>query len=52
MEYFPILFAITFLPLLGVLIILGISGEKEIVERNARNAALLTTVATFLFSMD
>jgi len=51
MEYFPILFAITFLPLLGVLIILGISGEKEIVERNARNAALLTTVATFLFSM-
>ncbi len=51
MEYFPILFAITFLPLLGVLIILGISGEKEIVERNARNAALLTTVATFIFSM-
>ncbi|MBT5073644.1 MAG: NADH-quinone oxidoreductase subunit M [Kordiimonadaceae bacterium] len=51
MEHFPILSAITFLPLLGVLIILSISGEKEIVERNARNAALLTTVATFLFSL-
>ena len=51
MEHFPILSAITFLPLLGVLIILSIKGEKEIVERNARNAALLTTVATFLFSL-
>lgn len=51
MEHFPILSAITFLPLLGVLIILSINGEKEIVDRNARNAALLTTVATFLFSL-
>jgi len=51
MEYFPILSAITFLPLFGVLIILTINGEKEIVDRNARNAALLTTVATFLFSL-
>ncbi len=51
MEHFPILSAITFLPLLGVIIILSINGEKEIVERNARNAALLTTVATFLFSL-
>ncbi|MBL4603010.1 MAG: NADH-quinone oxidoreductase subunit M, partial [Emcibacteraceae bacterium] len=51
MEHFPILSAIIFLPLLGVLIILSINGDKEIVERNARNAALLTTVATFLFSM-
>ncbi len=51
MEHFPILSAITFLPLLGVLIILSITGEKEIVDRNSRNAALLTTVATFLFSL-
>lgn len=51
MDHFPILSAITFLPLFGVLIILSISGDKEIVERNARNAALLTTVATFLFSL-
>lgn len=51
MEHFPILSAITFLPLLGVLIILSIKGEQEIVDRNAKNAALLTTVATFLFSM-
>ena len=51
MEHFPILSAITFLPLLGVLIILTINGEEAIVIRNARNAALLTTVATFLFSL-
>lgn len=51
MEHFPILSAITFLPLLGVIIILSINGDKEIVERNSRNAALLTTVATFLFSL-
>ncbi|MDG1438995.1 MAG: hypothetical protein P8P98_08440, partial [Emcibacteraceae bacterium] len=51
MEHFPILSAIIFLPLLGVLIILSINGEKEIVDRNTRNAALLTTVVTFLFSL-
>ena len=51
MEHFPFLSAITFLPLVGVLFILLIRGEEEIVARNTKNAALLTTLATFVFSL-
>ena len=48
---FPILSVITFLPLLGVLLILLIQGETQTVARNARNTALLTTLFTFFLSV-
>lgn len=48
---FPILSLITFLPLVGVLFILLIQGEPDMVARNARNTALLTSLFTFLLSL-
>ncbi|MEZ0225266.1 MAG: NADH-quinone oxidoreductase subunit M [Alphaproteobacteria bacterium] len=48
---FPILSLITFLPLLGVLFMFFIRGDKETVARNARNTALLTSVFTFALSL-
>ncbi len=47
----PILSAVTFLPLLGALFIFAIRGNDEIAVRNARYVALWTSVITFLLSL-
>jgi NADH-quinone oxidoreductase subunit M len=47
----PILSLVTFLPLLGAAFIFAIRGEPDVVARNTRNVALLTSVATFLLSL-
>jgi NADH-quinone oxidoreductase subunit M len=51
MTDWPLLSITTFLPLLGAAFILSIQGEPQVVARNARNVALLTSVATFLVSL-
>ncbi|WP_337995659.1 NADH-quinone oxidoreductase subunit M [Oleispirillum naphthae] len=51
MNEWPLLSIITFLPLVGVVFILMIRGDEEIVTRNARNVALLTAGATFVMSL-
>ena len=51
MANLPLLSLVTFLPLLGAAFILAIRGEPEVVARNARNVALLTSAATFLLSL-
>jgi NADH-quinone oxidoreductase subunit M len=47
----PLLSLITFLPLVGAAFIFTIRGDREVVARNARNVALLTSVTTFLLSL-
>ncbi|MDR3436666.1 NADH-quinone oxidoreductase subunit M [Telmatospirillum sp.] len=47
----PLLSITTFLPLLGAAFILTIRGDALVVARNARNVALLTSLATFLVSL-
>ncbi len=51
MTDWPLLTITTFLPLVGALFILTIRGDAPVVARNARNVALLTSVATFLVSL-
>ena len=51
MTDWPLLSLTTFLPLLGALFILAIRGEPQVVARNARNVALLTSAATFVLSL-
>ena len=51
MSDWPILSAITFLPLAGALIILLIPADSAIAARNIRNVTLFTTVFTFLISL-
>jgi len=51
MTEWPILSVITFLPLVGALFILLIRGDEEIVNRNARQVALWTTIITFILSL-
>jgi NADH-quinone oxidoreductase subunit M len=51
MDGFPVLSFLTFLPLAGVLFILFIRGDEEMVAKNARRVALYTTVANFLLSL-
>ena len=51
MTDWPLLTLITFLPLVGALFILAIRGEAAVVNRNARNVALLTSGVTFLLSL-
>ena len=51
MNNWPLLSIVTFLPLVGVVFLLLIRGETADVARNARNVALLTSVATFLVSL-
>jgi len=51
MGNLPFLTLVTFLPLLGAGFILAIRGEPDVVARNARNVALLTSGATFLLSL-
>ena len=47
----PLLSLITFLPLVGAALILTIRGEEEFVVRNARLAALWTSLVTFVLSL-
>ncbi|MFC4270413.1 NADH-quinone oxidoreductase subunit M [Sneathiella chungangensis] len=47
----PILSTVTFLPLVGVLLILLTSGKEESSARNARWVALWTTLFTFVISL-
>ena len=50
-DKWPLLSAVTFLPLLGALFIFAIRANDEIAIRNARYVALWTTVITFLLSL-
>ena len=51
MTDWPILSTVTFLPLVGVFLILMIRDEGTAARRNIRNVALLTTVFTFVLSL-
>ena len=52
MVDFPLLTAITFLPLIGaLLIIFGINGKQEDVENNAKHMALFTSLFTLAFGL-
>jgi NADH-quinone oxidoreductase subunit M len=51
MDGMPILSLVTFLPLVGVLVVLFINDETEAAKRNIRMVALLTTIFTFLVSL-
>lgn len=48
---FPILSLLTFLPLVGVLFILLIRGDKETVARNSRRTALFVSSFVFIISL-
>ena len=48
MTGWPILFVLTLLPLVGALVIVTLQGEEDVVARNARWAALWTTLIAFL----
>jgi NADH-quinone oxidoreductase subunit M len=47
----PILSTVTFLPLLGALLIVALRGGDEAADRNARFIALWTTLVTFALSL-
>jgi NADH-quinone oxidoreductase subunit M len=47
----PILSFVTFVPVVGALFLLLVSGEKSVVDRNARYIALWTTLVTFAISL-
>ncbi len=51
MTDWPILSAVTFLPLIGAVFIFLIRGEDEAAKQNARYVALWTTTITFLISL-
>jgi NADH-quinone oxidoreductase subunit M len=51
MVDWPILSAVTFLPLVGVLLILFVRDEGEAARKNIRSIALITTIVTFLVSL-
>jgi NADH-quinone oxidoreductase subunit M len=52
MSYsWPILSTVTFLPLIGVILIFGLRGNDESAFRNARYIALWTTLITFVISL-
>src|SRR5262245_45511743 len=51
MTEWHILSLVTFLPLVGVLLILPIRDESESARRNIRLIALWTTAATFIVSL-
>ena len=51
MTDWPILSTVTFLPLVGVFLILLIRDEGTAARRNIRNVALLTTAFTFVLSL-
>ncbi|WP_315923647.1 NADH-quinone oxidoreductase subunit M [Mesorhizobium sp. SP-1A] len=51
MTDWPILSTVTFLPLVGVVLILLIRDDSEAARRNIRMISLLATVATFIVSL-
>ena len=51
MSDLPLLTIITFLPLVGAGFILFVRGQEAQVAANARNVALLTSLATFILSL-
>ncbi|MCE2510081.1 MAG: NADH-quinone oxidoreductase subunit M [Alphaproteobacteria bacterium] len=51
MQDLPLLSLVIFLPLVGVAFILLIRGEGEVQNRNVRNVALWTSLATFALSI-
>jgi len=51
MGDWPILSMITFVPLLGALMIMLIQSDSEVSERNIKNVALFTTLFTFVASL-
>ncbi|MBN9272309.1 MAG: NADH-quinone oxidoreductase subunit M, partial [Mesorhizobium sp.] len=51
MTDWPILSTVTFLPLVGVLLILFVRDESENARKNIRMIALWTTIITFVISL-
>ncbi|AQX18349.1 MULTISPECIES: NADH-quinone oxidoreductase subunit M [Bartonella] len=51
MTDWPILSTVTFLPLVGVFLILLIKDDSEAAKRNIRNVAFFTTVFVFIISL-
>ncbi|MHC5307309.1 NADH-quinone oxidoreductase subunit M [Bartonella sp. LJL80] len=51
MTDWPILSTVTFLPLVGVVLILLIKDDTEAAKRNIRNVALFTTLFVFVISL-
>ena len=51
MVEFPLLSLMTFLPIAGVLIILLIRGEQEVVDQNTKHMALYSSLFTFAFAL-
>ncbi|WP_026088015.1 NADH-quinone oxidoreductase subunit M [Bartonella rattimassiliensis] len=47
----PILSTVTFLPLVGVLLILFIKDDSEVARHNIRNVAFFTTIFVFIISL-
>ena len=48
---FPLLSLLTWLPLVGVVFIMTVRGDEEVVARNARYGALWTSLIVFLLSL-
>jgi NADH-quinone oxidoreductase subunit M len=51
MTDWPILSTVTFLPLVGVLFILLIRGDEELIATNSKHVALWTSIVTFVISV-
>jgi NADH-quinone oxidoreductase subunit M len=51
MSHLPLLSIVTFLPLIGVLLILALPGEGERLAKNARWIALIATIADLIVSI-
>ena len=51
MGDWPLLSLVTFLPLVGVALIVVLRGDPEVVARNSRSIALWTSLVTFLLSL-
>lgn len=51
MTDWPILSTVTFLPLIGVLLILFIKDDSEVARHNIRNVAFFTTLFVFIISL-
>jgi NADH-quinone oxidoreductase subunit M len=51
MTEWPILSTVTFLPLLGAILILTIRGDDEVARRNIYHVALWTTAVTFVLAL-
>ncbi|MCZ6859578.1 MAG: NADH-quinone oxidoreductase subunit M [Alphaproteobacteria bacterium] len=49
--FFPVLFLLWFLPLVGALFLIFVRGTEEEVSRNARNFALFTSLVVFVLSL-